>query len=88
MNATDFPEANTKHGPPPGLDESHVKTIPSFKAQIEGGPHDGTEMVVVAWRPTPEDLKRLNAGALVYLSMMGGLCPHFLSTSFKDATTL
>lgn len=88
MNAVEFPEANCKHGPPDGLDESHVKTVPSFRAQISGGPHDGVEMVVVAWRPTPEDLVALNAGALVYLSMMGGLCPHFLTTSFKEATTL
>lgn len=88
MNAVGFPEANAKHGPPADLDESHVKTIPSFKAQIVGGAHDGTGMVVVAWQPTEEDLKVLNVGGLVYLSMMGGLCPHFLSTSFKEATTL
>lgn len=88
MTAAEFPESNAKHGPPVGLDEAHVKTIPSFKGQIVGGVHDGSEMVVVAWRPSAEDLAKLNAGGLVYLSMMGGLCVHFLSTSFKEATTI
>lgn len=88
MNATHFPEANTRHRAPEGLDESHVKTIPSFRAQIHDGPHDGAEMIVVAWRPSPDDLKKLNEGGFIYLSMMGGLCPHFLSTEFKEVTCI
>lgn len=70
------------------MDESHVKTIPSFRATITGGPHDGSPIVVVAWRPSAEELAQLNAGGVVYLSMIGGMSPHFMTTAFKEAVTL
>lgn len=86
MNPIEFPEANARHGAPEGMDESHVRVIPSFRAVIQGGAFDGSEMVVVAWKPTPAELAELNAGGAAYLSMIGGLPPHFVTTSFAEAT--
>jgi hypothetical protein len=44
-------------------------------------------MVVVAWKPTAEELAALNAGAPVFLTTLGGLPPHFITTDFAAATT-
>lgn len=46
---------------------------------------DGSRFVVVAWKPTPEELNELNNGGMIYLSMLNGLLPHFLTTDFKAA---
>ena len=88
MNPAIFPESNMRHCSPKGMDEAHVKTIPSCRATVNGGVWDGSDVVVVAWQPTEAELKELNAGGRVYLTMMGGLPAHFVSTSFKEATTL
>lgn len=88
MEAADFPEANGCHGAPAGMSESNVKTLPSFKAKIEGGQFDDADMVVVAWRPSAEDLDRLSQGGLIYLSCIGGLPPHFLCTTFPEAVRI
>jgi len=86
MNPANFPEANCAFGAPSDLDESQVLTIPAYKGVIRGGNLDGSEFVVVAWVPTPAELAQLIAGGAVYLSMLGGLAPHFLTTSVKEAT--
>lgn len=75
MTAVDFPQAN-------------VKTIPSFRAKIGGGRFDDGELIVVAWRPSIDDLDRLIKGEMVYLTAFGGLPPHFVSTTFKEATQI
>jgi len=75
-----FEGANSTYGPPPGFAESQVAPIPASRYQVVGGPCDGVEMVVVAWLPDAEDLARLNAGGPVYLSCIGGLPPHHLTT--------
>ena len=62
MNPAIFAEVNTRHCAPKGMDEAHVKTLPSYRATIEGGCWDGTEMAVVAWQPTPAELEELNRG--------------------------
>lgn len=87
MEPTIFPEANRRHGPPEGMDESQVRTIPSFVGAVHGGPLDGSVVSVVAWKPSPEELAELQAGAFVYLSVLGGLPPHCMETSFKEATS-
>ncbi len=74
-------EANVLYGPPPGFDEAQVASIPACRYEMVGGPCDGVEMVVVAWSPDAADLKRLNEGSPIFLSIIGGLPPHFLSTS-------
>ena len=86
MNPATFPQANTKFGPPTDLAESQCLTIPAYMGRVQGGSVDGSTIVVVAWLPTAEELKQLNAGAPIYLSCMGGLPPHFISTDFDLAT--
>jgi hypothetical protein len=82
MTPTTFREANTTFGPPPGLDESQVQSIPAYSNQLLGGNLDGTRVVVVAWQPDAEDLRRLNEGAPIYLLMCGALLPHCIASEF------
>lgn len=85
MTPIPFPEANTKFGPPPEMDESQVATIPAFAGTVEGGNCDGSAQVIVAWMPTDGERLAIATGAPVFISMLGGLAPHFLTTSFEDA---
>lgn len=86
MIPTNFPEANKQFCAPPDLDESQVMTIPAYLGAIERGSMEGAPIVVVAWRPHQADLERLAAGQPIFLSVVGGLPPHFLTTSFEEAT--
>lgn len=86
MNPCQFPQANARLGPPEGFAESQVMTIPAFIGQVASGSVDGATLVVVAWKPTSEELEQLNAGGAIYLSCIGGLPPHFLTTDFEQAT--
>lgn len=88
MDSYKFPEANTTFGPPPDLVESQCRTIPAFVGVVEKGSCEGSRMIVVAHKPTPADLAALNAGGAIYLTMMGGLAPHFLTTNFAEATNV
>lgn len=85
MTPVHFTEVNTRFGPPPELEESQCMTIPAFVGSVTGGSCDGSSMVVVAWKPTEEELAELNAGNPIFVSMLGGLPPHFLTTSFALA---
>lgn len=85
MTPIKFPEANTLFKAPSDMDESQVATIPAWTGQVRGGSCDGVPLVVVAWRPTEADLIALRSGEPVYLSMFGGLAPHFLTTNFQQA---
>lgn len=85
MTPTNFPEANCVFGPPPGLDESQIFKIPAYRGVRLGGNLDGSDVVVVAWTPTEEEIERLKSGYPVFVSMVGGLAPHFLTTDFKIA---
>lgn len=86
MIPVQFPEANCKFTAPPGLDESQVVTVPAYNGQVKGGSMDGVRCVVVAWKPNVIDLERLNAGGVVFLSVLGGLPPHMLTTNFQEST--
>jgi hypothetical protein len=85
MQPADFPQANARFGPPPGLAESQVRTVPAHLAQVVSGSVDGARQIITAWKPTAEELQKLQNGALIYLSCLGGLPPHFLTTSFEEA---
>lgn len=81
------PKHNAVFKAPDDMDQSQVHSIPAFKGTIPHGSNlDGADFVVVAWRPDAEDLKRLLEGGMVYLTCLGGLPPHFLSTYFSAAT--
>lgn len=86
MTPINFPEANKPFGPPQGLEESQVATIPAYIGEIVGGSCDGLTQVVVAWQPHTIDVERIVAGKPIFISMIGGLAPHFPSTSFEEAT--
>jgi hypothetical protein len=81
-----FPEANTTYRHPEGLAESQVRTVMAFAGPVVGGSCDGENMVVVAWQPEPMDLVRLQHGHPIFLTTLGGLPPHLLSTDFDTAT--
>ena len=85
MTPIKFKEANTQFGPPPDLTESQCQSIPAYVGKISGGSIDGSQVVVVAWKPSPDELIDLNAGIPVYLAMIGGLAPHLLTTNFESA---
>ena len=85
MNPTNFKESNCRFGPPPDLAESQCMTIPAYKGKVARGSLDGSDIVIVAWKPSPEELAQLAAGQPIFLSMLGGLAPHFLTTDFNAA---
>lgn len=84
MKPVPFPESNSVFGPPKGMEESQVFAVPAHLRQVSGGSCDGSLQVIVAWKPSDLDLERLQKGSLIYLSVLGGLPPHFLSTSFTE----
>lgn len=86
MTPIQFPEANATFAPPPDLDESQCMTIHAYVGETQGGTVDGANMVVTAWKPSEHELEMLNAGAPVYLTVLGGLPPHMITTSFAQAT--
>ena len=86
MSPHKFPEANHRFGPPEDMTESQVATIPAFVGETRVGSCDGSPCVVVAWKPDARELAALNEGAPIFLTVLGGLPPHFLSTNFQEAT--
>jgi len=58
----DFEGANCHLGPPPGLEEmvGWLHIFSNGRANVS------------AWKPTPEELRRLNAGESIFVSVMSG----------------
>lgn len=88
MNPTNFPQANAAFRAPDGYDESQVKTVQAFMSELAGGNLDGDKIVVVAWLPSATERLEILAGAPIFLTCIGGLPPHRLSTTFQDATAI
>lgn len=86
MTPQKFPEAITTYGPPIGFADSQVVPVPAWHGQATGGSCDGQMMTVVAWKPNEAELEHIRNGALIYLTMFGGLAPHMLTTGFHQAT--
>lgn len=63
-----------------------IANIPAFVGEVARGSMEGSIVVVTAWKPSESELHALNAGQPVFLSCIGGLQPHFLTTNFNDAT--
>lgn len=85
MIPDNFEQQNTTFKSPPEMPES-CQDIKAFLGQAMGGVFDGAQICVTAWKPDAAELARLNQGGAVFLTVIGGLPPHRLSTSFKDAT--
>lgn len=81
-----FPECNTIIGPPRDLHSSQCMTIPAYMGRVQGGSLDDAPIVVVAWMPTPEELKLINEGKPIFVSFLGGLAPHYPCMSFEIAS--
>ncbi len=43
------------------------------------------KIIVTAWAPDADELARLNAGAPIFLTFIGGLPPHMITTDFRQA---
>lgn len=87
MTPAAFPESNRVFRAPSNVHESSCHEIQANVVEIVGGAFDGVPLVTVAWMPTAEELAELNAGNPVFLSCIGGLPPHYLTTSFSKAVT-
>lgn len=87
MSPTVFDEINCNFTPPPTLEESQCAQIRGYHGVVERGSLEGAKVIVVAWKPSDEDLMRLLNGSPVFLSVFGGLPPHMLTTSFAEAIT-
>lgn len=85
MNPTIFEQANIIYGPPDDMTESQVAKVHAYEGVVKGGSVDGAKLVIVAWKPSPEELKELNEGGSIFLSSLGGLNPHRLTTNFQAA---
>lgn len=82
-----FPQCNKIFRPPDGMEESQVGSVHCHVRLVLCGSCDGLPQIVIAYKPTVEDLRRINEGGLIYLSVIGdALPPHYLSTTFHDAT--
>ncbi len=86
MTPTTFPQANTAFKAPEDLHEAQVATIPACRITVEGGSLDGVPVVVTAWALSAAELELLNKGEPVYLTFIGGLPPHMVTTDFHSAT--
>ena len=67
------------------MGEQQAATISAYVGEIKGGTCDGASIVVVAWMPTMDELSEIIQGNPIYLSGIGGLPPHFLTTDFQQA---
>lgn len=85
MSPYHFHQCNTTFGPPSDLAESQCHSIPAYLGQVKGGSVDGSTIVIVAWQPSDEQRYAIAQGGPIFLSMIGGLAPHFLSTNFAEA---
>lgn len=81
-----FPECNSRFNPPPNLDESQCHTLPAYAGMVLGGSCDGLAQVVVAYRLSLEDIEEIAKTGVIYITMLDGLLPHYLSFNFHDAT--
>jgi hypothetical protein len=86
MTPIPFPEANKIFKAPAGFDEAQVAAIPAYLGETRTGSCDGERCVVVAWKPDERELAAIAAGAPIFLTCLGGLPPHFLTTNFTEAT--
>jgi hypothetical protein len=60
-------------------------TVTAFIGKVAGGSVDGAQLIVTAWKPSAVELDDLKNGRPIFLSVIGGLPPHFLTTDFERA---
>lgn len=72
MDRTQHPSNNGVLGAPIGWDQNE---LPCGARPITRVEHEGQPAMVSFWRPTAEELARLNAGGLVALCVYGAAHP-------------
>lgn len=72
MNKIQHPSNNRVLGAPKGWDQKELPcdALPVTDVTIEGHP-----AVMSFWRPTPEEIAAIQAGALIALSVIGSTMP-------------
>jgi hypothetical protein len=80
------PITNCVFTAPEDLDASQVNSIHAYRESIPTGNLEGATFIVVAWQPSPDEIKALQEGGSIFLSCLGSLPPHFLTTKFSEAT--
>ena len=85
MKPLDFNQVNAVFGPPAEIEETQVHRIPAYVGTVERGSCEGARLVVVAWLPNEAERELIAQGMPVFVSMLGGLAPHFLSVDFNQA---
>lgn len=85
MQPIRFEQATHSVGPPEGMTEAQVQSIPAYVSEIRGGGCDGAKRVVVCWKLDPAEIQYLARTGRLYINFMGYLPPHFVSLEFvKD----
>lgn len=85
MIPADFPESNMTFKRPPDMEESQCLDVRGYVAPIKGGSLDGARVIVTAWQPDEEERKAIAEGKPIFMSSIGVLPPHFLTTEFAAA---
>lgn len=86
MIPANFRETNALFGPPDGMEESQVQKIPAYVGETKQGSLDGSQVVVVCWQMSDRERQLITEGGPVYISFLGGMPPHYPSTSFEEAS--
>lgn len=82
-----FPESNKTFGPPPDLEESQCHSVRAYVGMVERGSVEGVPIIVLAYKPTEQELIDLCEDKPIYLTLLATqLPPHYLSTHFYTAT--
>jgi hypothetical protein len=82
------PNHNRVFVAPEGMSAEQVSAMSAFQGTLSQPQSnlDGADFIVVAWKPSPEEVKAIQEGGMVYLSCLQILPPHFITTSFSEAT--
>jgi hypothetical protein len=56
------------------------------RCEIKDGPNNGTHIIVMAWRPDPDELEAIKNGAPIYVTFFHAMPPHTVQTSLHHAT--
>lgn len=60
----------------------------AFVGEVHNGPAEGAKLIVTAWSPSPEEIKRILAGARIYIGMVPcSSSQEEISISHKVATS-
>ena len=74
MRFTQHPSNNAVLGAPPGMPHEQCSALPVTRVQYQ----DGSPGIMSYWRPDAAELAALASGAVIRLSVLGGVMPPVL----------